>query len=96
VEEIVPCTQLDVMAPKCDTTPIVQMDVVDDDLSFSEDIIVEVKIAHLVVAIEDDVEAPTQAPRDKVFLVPSIMLICVLLLVLVLVHINLFLFYILC
>jgi len=90
VEKIVLCTQPDFEAPVCDTTPIVQMDVVDDDLSISEDVVVEVKIAHSVVTEEDDVEAFTQAPSHKVFLVPSVMRFCVPLLVLVLVYINFF------
>jgi len=90
VEEIVPCTQPDVKTPVCDTIPIVQTDVVDDDLSILEEVVVEVKIAHLVVTEEDDVEALAQAPLHKVFLVPCIMRFCVPLLILVLVHVNIF------
>jgi len=92
LEEIVPCTQPDVKAPVRDTTPIVQTDVVDDDLSITEDVVVEVKIAHAVVIEKDDVEALAQAPLHKVFLVPFVMHFCIPLLVLVLVHIDLFLF----
>jgi len=93
-KDIVPCTQPDVEAPVCDTTPINQTDVVDDDLLLSKDVVVEVKIAHPIVIEDDDVEALAQAPPHKVFLVPSIMHFYVPLLVLVLVYIDLFLFFI--
>jgi len=46
MEEIVPYMQPYIEAPMYDTTPIVQTDVVDDDLSISEDVVMEVKIAH--------------------------------------------------
>jgi len=71
----------DIVALVCDTMPIVQTDVVDDDLSFLENVVVEVTIAHPVVAIDDDVGALAQVPHDKVFLVPSVILFCVPLLI---------------
>jgi len=92
VEEIMPCTQPNVAAPKYGTTPILQPDVVDDDLSFLEDIIVEVKIANLVI-MEEDIGAPTQALRDKVFFASSVILLCCALLILVLVDNKFFLLF---
>jgi len=43
------------------------VDVVHEDPSVSEDVVVEVKIAHPVVTEDDDVQALPQAPPHKVF-----------------------------
>jgi len=58
--------QPNVEALVSNTTPINQTNVVDDDLSFSEDMIVEVKVAHPTITEEDEVGAPSQAPRNKI------------------------------